>query len=102
MSIEEARELIVKDIIDSSCSSSSSFPDIIGFDLHENAMTLSGNNKDAKRILESARAVILGYESDGIPQPINEIISHYVQIQSRTSINIVAAFSIVLHAIMAQ
>ena len=102
VSIEEARELIVKDIIDSSCSSSSSFPDIIGFDLHENAMTLSENNKDAKLILESARAVILGYESDGIPQPINEIISHYVQIQSRTSINIVAAFSIVLHAIMAQ
>jgi hypothetical protein len=102
VSIKEARELIVKDIINSSCPSLSSFPNVIGFDLHENAMTLSENNEDAKLILESAGAVILGYESDGIPQPINEIISQYVQIQSRTSVNVVAAFSIVLHAIMAQ
>jgi hypothetical protein len=102
VSIEEARDLIVKDIINSSCSSSSSFSNVIGFDLHENAITLSENNKDAKLILESAGAVILGYESDGIPPPINEIISQYVQIQSRTSVNVVAAFSIVLHTIMAQ
>jgi len=96
VSIEEARELIVKE------AGSSSFPNVVGFDLHKDAKTLSEHNSDANVLISSAGAIILGYESDGIPPRINQVVSQYVQIQSRTSINVVAAFSIVLHAIMVQ
>jgi len=96
VSIEKARELILKEV------SSSSFPNVVGFDLHKDAKTLNEHSSDAKGLLSSAGAVILGYESDGIPPRIDQVVSQYVQIQSRTSVNVVAAFSIVLHAIMVQ
>jgi hypothetical protein len=93
LSIEDTRELLRRKIAPSPS------PNVIGFDLHEDAETLREDSGEAKAILHSAGAIILGYESDGIPEKINEIISHHVQIQSRTSVNIVAAFSIVLHVI---
>eukprot|EP00980_Cylindrotheca_fusiformis_P011380 scaffold2638_cov114-Cylindrotheca_fusiformis.AAC.8 len=103
---------------------------VIGFDLHDNARTLLSNHHhygndgiEMKNLLLGSSTVaeaeaaanggnptsstitttsiiILGFESDGIPKTIDEVITEYVQIESRTSINVVAAFSIVLHIVM--
>lgn len=79
-------------------ASSSNTRSIVGIDLHEDAKTLGEPSNEAMTILSSAGAVIFGFESDGIPELLNKIIVHYVQVQSRTSINVVAAVSIFLHA----
>jgi len=106
VSIEEAREILVNDIVHSSQPQQHSEKIVIGFDLHEHAHTLGQSNNNNHHdnptnvILGSAGAVILGYESDGIPDKLQQLISHYVQIQSRTSVNVVAAFSIALHEII--
>ena len=78
-----------------------SLSNIVGIDLHENAVTLDGinTNSEAMTILGSAGAIIFGFESDGIPGQFNKSISQYVQVQSRTSINVVAAVAIFLHAL---
>jgi hypothetical protein len=92
LSIEHAKDFLVQDILPAA--------PVVGFDLHEDAMTLSEDDDAAKTMLGSAGAVLLGYESDGLPDLIDAVVTQYVQIESRTSINVVAAFSIVLHTVM--
>jgi hypothetical protein len=79
---------------------SSQKPSIIGIDLHPNALTLSGSSyvtkpSQAQAALGNADAVIFGYESTGIPRNIDDILNGWVQIPSRSSINLVAAMSII-------
>ncbi|KAL7434852.1 hypothetical protein ACHAXM_004395 [Skeletonema potamos] len=82
---------------------SSQKPSIIGIDLHPNALTLSGSSymtkpSQAQVALGNADAVIFGYESTGIPRNIDDILNGWVQIPSRSSINLVAAMSIIFDA----
>ena len=84
-------------------TSSHQVPSIIGIDLHQNALTLSGSDyankpSQAQVALENADAVIFGYESHGIPRNIDDILNSWVQIPSRSSINLVAAMSIIFDA----
>lgn len=72
---------------------------VVGIDLHEDAKTLVAYDNTAISILASAQAIVFGFESDGIPEKVNQCIFQYVQVQSRTSINVVAAVAIFLHAI---
>jgi len=73
---------------------------IIGIDLHPNALTLSGYDyaSQAQLALMNADAVIFGYESTGIPRNIDDMLNNWVQIPSRSSINLVAAMSIIFDA----
>jgi hypothetical protein len=93
LSMEQAKDFLVQDILPAGAP-------VVGFDLHEDAMTLSEDDDAAKTMLGSAGAILLGYESDGIPESIDAVVTKYVQIESRSSINVVAAFSIVLHTVM--
>jgi hypothetical protein len=79
---------------------------VIGIDLHPTALTLSGSNytskilSPAQEALMNAGAIVFGYESTGIPPNIDEqLLKSYVQIPSRSSINLVAAMSIIFDAI---
>lgn len=75
-------------------------PSIIGIDLHEIALTLSGcdDTCQAQVALVNADVIVFGYESTGIPQNIDQILNSWIQIPSRSSINLVAAMSIILDA----
>jgi len=81
-------------------SASPQEPSIVGIDLHKNALTLSGSGEacQAQLALVKADAIIFGFESTGIPQNIDEILNSWIQIPSRSSINLVAAMSIILDA----
>jgi len=86
-------------------TSSSQEPSIVGIDLHPNALTLSGSDyatglSHAQVALVSADAVVFGYESTGIPRSIDEVLNCWVQIPSRSSINLVAAMSIIFDAML--
>ncbi|GFH57096.1 hypothetical protein CTEN210_13572 [Chaetoceros tenuissimus] len=73
---------------------------VVAVDLHEDALTLDQDSDDRKSALETlhhAKAIIWGFESDGIPSTIDDLATDYVQIQTRTSLNLVAAMSVVLH-----
>mmetsp|Transcript_4881 Transcript_4881/g.8330 ORF Transcript_4881/g.8330 Transcript_4881/m.8330 type:complete len:507 (-) Transcript_4881:744-2264(-) len=87
---------------DGRTSSTPQEPSIIGIDLHPNALTLSGSDYacQAQAALVNANAIIFGYESTGIPQNIDEILNSWVQIPSRSSINLVAAMSIIFDVMM--
>ena len=77
-------------------------PTLIGIDLHPTALTLSGSNytSPAQKALMNADAIVFGYESTGIPPNIDkQLLKSYVQIPSRSSINLVAAMSIIFDAI---
>lgn len=81
-------------------------PTLIGIDLHPTALTLSGSNYTSKILspaheaLMNAGAIVFGYESTGIPPNIDkQLLKSYVQIPSRSSINLVAAMSIIFDAI---
>ena len=92
MSIDDALELLGRESVS-----------VVGFDLHDDAKTLSNCKEKpdgAKNVLRCAGAIILGFEKEGIPSSLP--VTEYVQIQSRTSINVVAAFSIVLHLIASK
>ncbi len=75
-------------------------PSIAGIDLHKNALTLSGSDDacQAQVALVNANVIVFGYESTGIPQNIDGILNSWIQIPSRSSINLVAAMSIILDA----
>ncbi len=75
-------------------------PSIVGIDLHKSALTLSGSDNacQAQVALVNADVIVFGYESTGIPQIIDEILNSWIQIPSRSSINLVAAMSIILDA----
>lgn len=73
---------------------------VVAIDLHEEALTLDKDSDDWKSALDTlhnAKAIIWGFESDGIPSTIDDLATDYVQIQTRTSLNLVAAMSVVLH-----
>mmetsp|Transcript_27065 Transcript_27065/g.65688 ORF Transcript_27065/g.65688 Transcript_27065/m.65688 type:complete len:504 (+) Transcript_27065:101-1612(+) len=91
LSVAQAADFLTKEVAPSP---------VVGFDLDDDAVTLSETNSDAKRLLATAGAVLLGYESDGIPKALDAKLTHYIQIDSRTSINVVAAFSILCHLIL--
>ncbi len=79
---------------------------MVGIDLHPAALTLDGSYlvtaspiSPAIRAIREAGAIVFGYESSGIPIAIAGTLDSWVQIPSRSSINIVAAMSIVLDAL---
>ena len=79
---------------------------IVGIDLHPSALTLEGNNmttttSPALRKLRNADAIVFGYESTGIPDVLTKPLNDWVQIPSRSSINVVAAMSIIFDALFA-
>ena len=71
--------------------------EIVAVDLHPDALTLDETNDGALLALRSAGAVIWGFEKDGIPDAIDEMAECYVQVRCRSSLNLVAAMSVVLH-----
>ena len=79
-------------------------PSVVGIDLHHSALALEGDcaRKPSPALLKirGADALVFGYESAGIPDTLGEEISEWVQIPSRSSINVVAAMSIVLDAML--
>jgi len=71
---------------------------IVAVDLHAYALTLDlSRDDDALSALRSAGAVIWGFEKDGIPDAIDNMAKCYVQVRCRSSLNLVAAMSVVLH-----
>ncbi len=90
-----------------SSSSPQSRPQFVGIDMHPDALTLNGDYATATPIspalqaIRHADAILFGYESTGIPNTISEqlLLNRWVQIPSRSSINVVAAMSIVLDAL---
>jgi hypothetical protein len=97
-------------------------PMIVGIDLHPDALILSGDYEMCKNSqslctpsdfqhtqfalekLKGARAIVFGYESLGIPRCIREcpLLTTWVQIPCRSSINVVATMSIILDALLGQ
>lgn len=79
-------------------------PSIIGIDLHSEALTLHGdyttNVSPALLQMRNAESIVFGYESTGIPDVVASELNGWVQIPSRSSINVVAATSIVLDALI--
>ena len=71
--------------------------EIVAVDLHPDALTLDKTSDGALSALRSAGAVIWGFEKDGIPDAIDEMAECYVQVRCRSSLNLVAAMSVVLH-----
>ena len=76
-------------------------------DLHPNALTLDADGVDvdtiqdpmmALNLLTSCDVLIWGFEKDGIPAKLDVLSNEYVQVRCRSSLNIVAAMSIVMHA----
>ena len=104
---EHVEHGIISDMIEQRCavSPSSSPPptrssSIVGVDLHPSALALDGDYRDttvpisqALHMVRNADAIIFGYESTGIPKG-------WVQIPSRSSIDMVAAMSIILNALL--
>ena len=76
---------------------------IVAVDLHADALTLDepsnnqGVDMSALSAVQSAGAVIWGFEKDGIPSAIDSMAGCYVQVRCRSSLNLVAAMSVVLH-----
>ena len=82
-------------------------PSIVGIDLHPSALTLDGDYRDTTvlisptlQMIRNADAIIFGYESTGIPKVLADSLNGWVQIPSRSSINVVAAMSIMLDALL--
>ena len=71
----------------------SSYKNIIAVDIHTDAITLD-YNKCINELNDSI--LIFGYESIGIPNTITKLCNTYLQIESRKSVNVVAALSIIL------
>ncbi len=91
----------------SSSPPSTRSPSIVGIDLHPSALTLDGDYRDttvpispAVHMVRNADAIIFGYESTGIPKVLADSLNGWVQIPSRSSINVVAAMSIILDALL--
>ena len=85
--------------------STQALPRFVGIDLHPDAHTLVGDyataspTSPALQTVRDADVILFGYESTGIPNNIAQLVNSWVQIPSRSSINVVAAMSIVLDAL---
>lgn len=77
---------------------------VIAVDIHKEAITLEYSNKYIlSTILNPTDNVfIFGYELGGIPKEFLELCKKYVQFKSRKSVNVVAAFSILLSMIFTK
>lgn len=69
------------------------FKNVIAVDIHKEAISLQ-YNKNYNLFNDSV--VVFGYELGGIPKELLDLTTKYVQIKARKSINVVAAFSIIL------
>jgi hypothetical protein len=104
---EDAAEMLHKMATQRQTSYSTQAPPrFVGIDLHPDALTLNGDYAIATPIspafqtMRDADAILFGYESTGIPSYIaDELVNSWVQIPSRSSINVVAAMSIVFDAL---
>ena len=76
---------------------------VLAIDLHDDAVTLDDDNKNATGqtsalpVLRSAKAVIWGFENDGVPPSIDRLATQYIQIRCRSSLNLVSSMSVVMH-----
>ena len=74
---------------------------LVGIDLHPDAATLSCDRScPAADSMRSAGAVVFGYESSGLPPSLARAVGGWVQIPSRSSINVVASMSIIFDALL--
>ena len=80
---------------------------MVAIDLHPSALTLDGGYRDtavpispALHMISCADAIVFRYESTGIPKVLADSFYGWVQIPSRSSINVVAAMSIILDALL--
>ncbi|KAL9184715.1 hypothetical protein ACHAXT_012685 [Thalassiosira profunda] len=100
---DEAREEIYN-IIQQRRTHSRKSQCMIGIDLHPDALTLNGDyattESQALEQMKKADAIVFGYESTGIPSAIANALTDWVEIPSRSSINVVAALSIILDALL--
>jgi len=81
---------------------------VVAVDLHPDAATLDDEDEEdgdgtgrASTLLGNCGALIWGFEKDGVPGKLDELCSGgggYVQIRCRSSLNLVAAMSVVMHA----
>jgi len=85
---------------------SSRSPSMVAIDLHPSALNLDGGYREtgpispALHMIRSADAIVFGYESTGIPKVLADSVNGWVQIPSRSSINVVSAMSIILDALL--
>ena len=80
---------------------------VVAVDLHSEALTLDGDAAliepdPALQLIRQAGAVIWGFEKDGIPSRLDEVSVGYVQVVCRSSLNLVAAMSTVMHRAWAR
>jgi len=77
-------------------STKSNYKNVIAVDIHKDAINFDYN----KRIEELNDSILIfGYELIGIPKPIKDLCKIYLQIESRKSVNVVAALSIILSSV---
>jgi len=69
----------------------------VGIEIQENSIFFDIKSAYVMRVLRSSDALIWGFEKDGIPRDILQVTQKFVQIRSRTSLNLVATMSIVLN-----
>ena len=74
----------------------SNYKNIVAVDMHKEAITIE-YNKSIDELNDSI--LIFGYELSGIPKEFIEFSKTYIQIESRKSVNVVAALSIILSSI---
>ena len=106
---DEAPDLILSSIATQQHNGNQNYdnsPSIIGIDLHPKALTLNGDYQTQKTTtamqkLQTANAIVFGYEGSGIPYQISQdLLNGWLQVPSRSSINVVAAMSIVLDVLL--
>jgi hypothetical protein len=76
--------------------SESDYKNIVAVDMHKEAISIE-YNKSIDELNDSI--LIFGYELSGIPKEFLELSKTYIQIESRKSVNVVAALSIILSSI---
>ena len=74
----------------------SNYKNIVAVDMHKEAIKIE-YNKSIDELNDSI--LIFGYELSGIPKEFIELSKTYIQIESRKSVNVVAALSIILSSI---
>lgn len=78
-------------------------PVLVGIDLHPDAATLSCDRAcPAADSMRNAGGIVFGYESSGVPPSLARAVGGWVQIPSRSSINVVASMSITFDALLHQ
>eukprot|EP01063_Lacrimia_lanifica_P020903 TRINITY_DN28174_c0_g1_i1.p1 TRINITY_DN28174_c0_g1~~TRINITY_DN28174_c0_g1_i1.p1 ORF type:complete len:526 (+),score=40.86 TRINITY_DN28174_c0_g1_i1:111-1688(+) len=84
--------------------------DVAAIDLHDAALTLHDlpavtrhTSRDAAgRCLSTAGVLMLGFERNGLPQVLQDAATKWVQLPTRSSLNVVATLSVILHVLWGQ